>query len=331
MPKTFSDPGEPRAASSPQPPLPEATLSGPTMGTRWAARYQAPPGVDHDALFRDLARAAECVDSQMSPWKRDSDLMRLNRAEPGQWIPMAPEIMRVLDTALEVGRRSSGAFDIAVGGLVNAWGFGAERSEPDAGAIRHAASTHGPAHLQLRLDPGPGLACKQTPMVLDLCGIAKGYAVDCMAAVMRAHGIAHALLSLDGELRALGARADGRPWTVGLERPASGIRSVHGVLELADIAVATSGDYRRWFELGPGHRLAHSMDGRRSAPVRNPVASVTVLAPDCMHADAWATALLVAGPEDGLALAQGLGLEALFLLRRGDRLVELGTGRFSGA
>lgn len=106
-----------------------------------------------------------------------------------------------------------------------------------------------------------------------------------------------------------------------------GRRSAQGVLELQDLAVATSGDYRRFVELG-GVRLAHTMDARRGGPVRNSLAAVTVLAADCMSADAWATALLVAGPAAGLAMAQRAGLEALFVERRGGRWVETGLGRF---
>jgi thiamine biosynthesis lipoprotein len=128
----------------------------------------------------------------------------------------------------------------------------------------------------------------------------------------------------------VGSQAGGLPWPVALERPQEGLRAVHGVIELQDLAVATSGDYRHTLEVGDT-RLAHSMDARRAAPVHNAVASVTVLARSCMHADAWATALLVAGPGEGLALAQRMGLEALFLLRKAEGLVEMGLGRFAAA
>ena len=164
-------------------------------------------------------------------------------------------------------------------------------------------------------------------MQLDLCGIAKGYAVDQMAAVLQQHGVQHALVALDGELRAVGSQASGAPWAVALERPEPGRRAVHSVIELHNLAVATSGDYRRFLQVGTA-RLAHTMDPRRAAPVHNDVASVTVLASRCMHADAWATALLVAGPGNGLALAQRMGLDALFLLRSAKGLVEMGLGRF---
>jgi thiamine biosynthesis lipoprotein len=321
----------PKMSSEPAAPCRRSTLHGPTMGTRWSASVDAGPSTDLATLRRDLAAAVEQVDAQMSPWKPDSDLVRLNRAPVGTWVDLAADIREVLAAALDVHRLSDGAFDPCLGALVDAWGFGAVRDAPDAEAIR-AARTAMPRCVQgcLELDRPEGRVRKRTPLQLDLCGIAKGYAVDRMVAVLRQHGVRHALAALDGELRAVGAQASGAPWAVALERPEDGRRAVHGVVELEDLAVATSGDYRRCVRVGDA-RLAHTMDARRCAPVNNAVASVTVLAHTCMHADAWATALLVAGPGAGLALAQRMGLDVLFLLRAAEGLVELGLGRFASA
>ena len=307
-----------------------ARLHGPTMATRWSVLCDIDPALEQTVLHRALAAAVEQVDQQMSPWKPDSDLSRLNRAAPEAWVALPPEMLTVLARALEVARQSGGAFDPTVGALVDAWGFGAARGAPDAAAIRAATQAmHRPAYQNLELEPANGRARKHAPLQVDLCGIAKGYAVDRMIDVLKQHGVAHALAALDGELRALGGQADGQPWAVALESPTPGQRSAHGVLELQDLAVATSGDYRHFVQVG-ADRLAHTMDARRATPVRNDVASVTVLTPDCMSADAWATALLVAGGDHGLALAQRLGLEVLFLVRRAGRLVDLGLGRFDG-
>lgn len=307
-----------------------ARLHGPTMATRWSVLCDIDPALEQTVLHRALAAAVEQVDQQMSPWKPDSDLSRLNRAAPEAWVALPPEIMTVLARALEVARQSGGAFDPTVGALVDAWGFGAARGAPDAAAIRAATQAmHRPAYQNLELEPANGRARKHAPLQVDLCGIAKGYAVDRMIDVLKQHGVAHALAALDGELRALGGQADGQPWAVALESPTPGQRSAHGVLELQDLAVATSGDYRHFVQVG-AERLAHTMDARRATPVRNDVASVTVLAPEGMSADAWATALLVVGGDHGLALAQRLGLEVLFLVRRAGRLVDLGLGCFDG-
>lgn len=319
MPKMSSDP-----ASSSQ----RITLHGPAMATRWSVTLDGKSVGDTRALHQDLAAAVEAVDTQMSPWKPDSDLMRLNHAAVGEWVDLPAETLEVLDCALEVNRQSSGAFDPCVGALVNAWGFGAVRDEPNAQAIREARqSSPLAAHQCLELDRSEGRARKLANFQIDLCGIAKGYAVDRMVHVLQQHGIRHALASMDGELRALGGKSSGTPWSVALEHPEAGRRAVHGVIELEDLAVATSGDYRRYLEIG-GSRLAHTMDPRRSTPVNNAVASVTVLARTCMQADAWATALLVAGPDEGLALAQRMKMDVLFLVRRPEGLVEMGLGRF---
>jgi len=322
MPKTCSDPRR-------------LALHGPTMGTRWSVTCDAAPNTDVQALQTALAAAVQLVDAQMSPWLPGSDLNRLNHAPVGAWVTLPAEILEVLVCALDVCRLSAGAFDPAAGALVDAWGFGAVRDAPDAEAIRTATSATPvariPTYEALELDSGMLRARKHAPVHLDLCGIAKGYAVDRMADVLRQNGVPHALVALDGELRAVGGQADGQPWAVAVESPETGRRAVHSVVELQDLAVATSGDYRHYLQVGDA-RLAHTMDTRRGAPVRNEVASVTVLARQCVHADAWATALLVAGPGEGLALAQRMGLEALWMLRRGNGLVTLGLGRFgSGA
>ena len=322
----------PKTSSEPSATCKRTTLHGPTMGTRWSVSMdtdaRADASVDLAALHQDLAAAVQLVDQQMSPWKPDSDLMRLNRAPVDTWVNLPAELLEVLTCALDIHRLSAGAFDPGVGALVDAWGFGAVRDAPDAAAIQTARQAAPcPTDQALALDRPAGRVRKHSPVQLDLCGIAKGYAVDRMAAVLQQHGVQHALAALDGELRAVGSQASGAPWAVALERPEAGRRAVHGVIELQDMAVATSGDYRRYLQVGDA-RLAHTMDARRAAPVNNTVASVTVLANSCMHADAWATALLVAGPGEGLALAQRMGLDALFLLRRAEGLVEMGLGRF---
>ncbi len=325
MPKTCSEPAWHPAARAAH-----GTLHGPTMGTRWSVTVDQGPECDLQALQGDVADAVEEVDAQMSPWKPDSALMRLNRAALDTWVTLPAEILQVLECALHIERLSAGAFDAGIGALVDAWGFGAARDAPDAAAIRAARTAQRPVtHASLELDLGQRRARKHAPLTLDLCGIAKGYAVDRIAEVLERHGVRHALAAVDGELRAVGARAGGDPWAVALERPEFGRRAVHGVIELADLAIATSGDYRRYVRLGDV-RLAHTIDARRGAPLDNAVASVSVLARSCMHADAWATALLVAGPIEGLALAQRMGLEALWLLRRGGTLAEVGLGRFRG-
>lgn len=294
------------------------------MGTRWSALVYAPTSTDHKALRAALARAVEEVDRQMSTWKPDSDLMRMNAAPPGVWIDLSSALMQVLATGLEIGRASKGAFDIGLGDLVNAWGFGPQTADPEA--IRaHLGQCRPPAHDLLELDTERGRARKHGALSLDLSGIAKGYGVDRMMAVIEGFGITSALVGLDGELRAKGVKADGTPWAVAIERPDYELRAPMSVLTLQDAAVATSGDYRHWIDVGP-MRLSHTMDARTGGPLNNRVASVSVLTESCMEADAWATALLVMGEAAGPAFADAQGMNALFVLRTESGLARRPVG-----
>ncbi|MET3614109.1 thiamine biosynthesis lipoprotein [Rhizobium aquaticum] len=288
-------------------------LNGPTMGTRWSAIFFADAGFDLDSLRDALQSAVDEVDGLMSTWKPDSALMRFNAAPENIWLPLPDRLLEVLDYGLEVGRQSGGAFDIGLGDAVSAWGFCA--ADADAGQIRAALrAVRQPAHSVLEIDRAKGLARKSGPLQIDLSGIAKGYGVDRLTQVAQQAGLNHGLFAIDGELVALGCRPDGRDWAVAIEKPDYGIRSPHSMLELQNTAVATSGDYRHWVDVH-GTRLSHTIDPRRGAPLLQSPASVTVLAPNCMAADAWATAFMVLGEERSEPLAKTLGFEVLFLER----------------
>ncbi|OGB02447.1 MAG: thiamine biosynthesis protein ApbE [Burkholderiales bacterium RIFCSPLOWO2_12_FULL_64_99] len=286
-------------------------LSGPTMGTRWSALFFTPPGVDPGPVQAALQKAVDDVDAHMSTWKPDSDLMRLNRAPVGEPVEVPADLARVLALGLRIGRASGGAFDIGMGDAVHAWGFGPDAA--DVQGIRAAmAAPRRPAHEVLELQGT--LVRKRGPIALDLNGIAKGYGVDRLAETLRTFGIEAALVGIDGEMRALGLRPDGEAWTIAVEAPDTDRRAPHAILNLQDAAVATSGDYRHWVSV-EGRHLSHTMDPQRGAPLLSSPASVTVIAPTCVEADAWATALMVVGPEAGAVLAARQGLSALFLLR----------------
>ena len=292
-------------------------LNGPTMGTRWTALFHTAPGFDAAPLRTALQAAVEEVDAQMSTWKPESDLMRLNRAAMGEWVEVPARLLAVIRLGLAIGRASGGAFDIAMGDAVKAWGFGPEAASAEA--IRAALTARRPAHELLEVEEGR--VRKHAAVTLDLNGIAKGYGVDRLAETLLAFGITSGLVGIDGEMRALGLRPDGEPWAIAVEAPEQHRRAAHSVLALEDAAVATSGDYRHWVDV-QGRRLSHTMDPRRGAPLAQSPASVTVVAPSCAEADGWATALMVLGEAQGRALAERLGLHALFLLRGADGLVK---------
>ena len=300
-------------------------LGGPTMGTRWSVLIDDP--VTDPTLQSRFQAAVDEVDAQMSTWKPQSDLMRLNAAPLDVWVPLPDRLLMVLEAGLAISRQTGGAFEMNIGDAVRAWGFGPDLI--DLQAIRAASTAERvPASAALELDLANGRARKSAPLALDLSGIAKGYGVDRLAETARGLGVNHALCTIDGEVRALGTRQDGRPWAVGIETPDSTATGQHSVLDLEDTAVATSGDYRHFVSVGTA-RLSHTMDPRRAAPLVAAPASVTVLSQSCMMADAMATALMVMGSGPGIDFAKDQAISALFLQRSAVGTTAVGTGTFA--
>jgi thiamine biosynthesis lipoprotein len=298
-------------------------LNGETMGSRYSAVFFAPADIDLFTIGAALFAAVDQVDRQMSTWKPDSDLSRLNAAPAHQWHTVPAELLSVLDTAVRVGIQSRGAFDIGVGELVNAWGFGPNGLQHDAQLIRALGQyEHRPASGVLEIDLAHQCIRKQEAIALDLSGIAKGFGVDALARCLDDFGINRYLVGIDGEMRAKGSKPDGHAWAVAIENPVRHLREVMSVMELADAAIATSGDYRHWVEVA-GKHYAHTMDPRSGRPVSNHLASVTVVMSSCILADAWATALLVMGVPAAVELAQQRGMTALLVLRDGEVFEEI--------
>lgn len=297
------------------------------MGSRWSVVFFAAPDFDAAPLEAALAEAVARVDRQMSTWNPASDLERLSAAPLGVWIDLPRELTTVLAAALAIGAASDGAFDIGVGDLVAAWGFGGGARQPSGAAIADLAGrARVAAPSALELDEAGCRARKHASMRLDLGGIAKGFGVDELGRVLDRFGIAAWLAGIDGEMRARGRKPDGTAWAVAHERPVAGVggtigvREVMGVFELVDLAIATSGSHRHVTEFD-GRRVAHTMCPTTGAPLVNAVASVSVMAETCMVADAWATVLMVLGETAGPELARRLGMSAVFVLTDG-RVIE---------
>lgn len=299
---------------------PRHTITGPTMGTTWSATFYSE--TDPARLQTALQAAVQQVDTVASTWNPASDLMRLNAAPLDTWVTLPAPLITILETALQVGQMTDGAFDIALGDAVNAWGFGPTKADPDKIRIARAMPRR-PAHETLEI-AGDSVR-KHHAQQFDLSGIAKGYGVDCLADTLREHGVTQALVSIDGELRALGTRPDGSGWTVAIERPEHTLRAAQSVLALDNVAVATSGDYRHWVQVGQ-RLLSHTINPHTGAPLTQAPASVTVMAPTCMLADALATALMVMGTEKGTAFATEHGIDALFLLREASEIRAIPVG-----
>ncbi|MGV8985555.1 MAG: FAD:protein FMN transferase [Cypionkella sp.] len=300
------------------------TLSGPAMGSRWTARLACDATLAA-RLAEACAAAVERVEAQTSNWRASSDLNRLNAAPVGEWTPIPDHLMTVLAKALEIGRASDGLFDIGVGALVQAWGFGPAQGEADPAAITAHLGKPLRSFDMLELDPAHHRVRKLAPLTLDLSGIAKGYGVDVLAQCVKDHGVTNSLCGLDGELVAQGQRPDGRPWAIALEEPDTARRAGRSMFELTDRAIATSGSYRHFVTVG--HlRVSHTMNPRTGGPAVSPLTSVSVLHDTCMAADAWATVLMVLGDKAGPEFARAHGLQAIFLSQAEDAVTETLTG-----
>ena len=300
-------------------------FGGRTMGTTWSVRLVAGLHLHREPVSRAIQAALDEVVAQMSTWERGSDLCRFNRAAPGTWHALPAAFGEVLACALDVAARSGGAFDPTAGELVDAWGFGpvARAGLPDAPALALARARGGWRRLEL----AEGGVLQAGGVALDLSAIAKGFGVDLVARRLAALGLESHLVEVGGELRGTGVKPDGQPWWVQLEEPVDGPAAGVTLLALHGLSVATSGDYRRWFEHA-GTRYSHTIDPRDGLPIRHGLASVTVIHADCMRADAWSTALNVLGLDQGLALANRSRLAARFLLRDGEAFVERRSAAF---
>jgi len=283
--------------------------------------------VDADLSEGERQRIGRLIDERlervvrlMSSYDTSSQISRFNRHSSTAPFAVDPEVIEVLALAAEVSERSEGAFDVTVAPLVEAWGFGASdlvELLPDDARLTELLSLVG--HRGLTLDHAAATVAKSDPrMHIDVSGIAQGYASDVVATALADAGLTDYLVDVGGEIRATGRRRSGRPWRVGIESPDADA-PVWGTVELGNEGVATSGDYRDWFEEG-GVRYAHIVDPRSGRPIPMVGASVTVVHESAALADAWATALCVLGPDVGFEVAVREGLAAAFITTADGRI-----------
>jgi thiamine biosynthesis lipoprotein len=302
---------------SPQPTM--SVFAGPTMGTFFTVKVVDPPQtVDLETLQRAIEEQLDTVDSLMSTYREDSELSRLNRFDRAEWFPVSKETATVIALALEVGQLSGGALDVTVGPLVDLWHFGPKKGQgvPDDEQISAALEKIGQDEIQVRQKP-PAVLKKKAHIRIDLSAVAKGYAVDLVARCLEEKGVKNFLVDVGGEVKAAGVNQSGVPWRLAVEAPTAEGRAVQTTVPLCDVAMATSGDYRNFFEQD-GTRYSHIIDPRSGRPAAHRLASVSVIDASCARADALATALLVLGPEEGFRLAEVHDLPVLFIIREGS-------------
>jgi thiamine biosynthesis lipoprotein len=308
-------------------------ISGRTMGTTYeVVVVQHPHAIGRADLQRAVDEVFAEVDRHLSTWRPDSEISRFNAGQGTAWVPASDVLVGLLSVSQAVSRETGGAFDITVAPIVRAWGFGAGAANPGTPPsdeqLEQLRRAVGYLKLELRQDP-PSLR-KVEPMVhVDLDGVVPGLAVDLVASRLELLGAKNYLVELGGEVRAKGRNRAGRPWRIAVEFPLPGERRPYAIVELDGFAVSTSGDYREFRDV-EGQRISHTIDPRSGMPVSHGLASVTVIHSSAAEADAWATALMVLGPEQGLELAERRNLAALFIRRRDDgSLQETATQAFA--
>lgn len=284
-----------------------------------------------DALEEGFLAELESVDETMSTYRDDSELVAFNNAPLNEWQTLPKPLIKVMSISQQIARQSDGAFDVTIGGLVNLWSFGPEaepKAIPDNVVLEERLAQVG--FDALEVDADANRARRTRDVFVDLSAVAKGYGTDRVAHYLDQQGIENYLVNLGGDLVTHGYRdtEEKTPWHIGIEKPQAKQRSAQYVIPLSDMSVATSGDYRNYFEQD-GQRFSHTIDPRTGRPITHSLASVTVANPSNARADAWATAMTVLGDREGMALAQTLDLKVLMLIREDDSWKSLASPAFA--
>ncbi|MEE2756169.1 MAG: FAD:protein FMN transferase [Myxococcota bacterium] len=308
-------------------------IRGQAMGTSYLIKVVSPAETpaSYQALSDGVQAAIGQVNRSMSTYLADSEISQLNGHGANSPFDASSDLRAVLAKALAISEETRGAFDPTIGPVVNAWGFGPDKASepPSEGALNAARARVG--YKKIRIDETTGRITKsQADVYVDLSAIAKGYAVDQVAKTLSEAGQRDFLVEIGGELRTSGLNHRRKPWRLAVERPGAGMGEVHknAIIDLGTGAMATSGDYRNFYEVD-GKRVSHTIDPRTGRPITHSLSSVTVVAETCMEADGWATALNVLGPDEAMALAEKNGLKIFMLIRGKDGYQERATEGFT--
>ena len=291
-------------------------LSGETMGTTFNITAIG-DDLDEAALGQAVQETLAQVNAKMSNWDPNSEVSTFSASGSTDPMQVSDEFAFVIEAANEVHEKSGGTFDVTLGPLIELWGFGPRKPEdpiPADDEIATALGQVGQARL-LDLDRGAGtLAKSEAGVGINLSAIAKGYGIDAVAAQLREAGIENYMVEIGGDLVTMGENDKGESWRIGIEKPETGAQSIQLIVPLDNLGMATSGDYKNFFEQD-GVRYSHIIDPTTGRPITHRTTSVTVIADNAMMADAWATAMLALGQEKGMELAEKHKLAVFFISR----------------
>ena len=313
--------------------LEQLVFRGETMGTTYTVKLiveNEEEKTKWKGIQAKFDKKLERINDLMSTYRPMSAISQFNRHAQTDLFPVADEFLNVTATALDIGAKTEGAFDITLGPLIDAWGFdktGRHIDRPSAEAIAALKPYLG---LDKVIAQDKGLTKVDSRVQINLSGIAKGYAVDAIATVIHKAGGKRFMVEIGGEIAVRGKNAKGKPWKLGINRPtpeASRLELIETV-QLEDAAMATSGSYRNFFNR-EGRRYHHIIDPRTGEPVLHSLVSVTVIAPTCMQADALATAAMVLGQEGfEKSLVHFPKAAALFVNQKGEKFEVTRTSNF---
>lgn len=302
-------------------------LQGKTMGTTYTVKYIDNGEVKNlasaETVKSELDKLLIEVNNQMSTYQNDSEISRFNQLkEANQAVEISKDFAKVVQEAIRLNTVTEGALDVTVGPLVNLWGFGPDKrlnKVPSAEKISERSTYVGIDKIVLKIEDTPHLSKSEPNLYLDLSSIAKGFGVDKLAEHLEHIGISNYLVEIGGELRGKGKNLQGLDWRIAIEQPvmAQG-QAAQITVPLHNLAMATSGNYRNYFEDEQGNRLSHIIDPKQLRPVSHNLASITVLAPTTMTADGLSTGLFVLGAEKALAVAEREKLAIFLIIKNGE-------------
>ncbi|CQJ58636.1 FAD:protein FMN transferase [Yersinia rohdei] len=302
----------------------QINLEGKTMGTSYSIKYVSNSSApDSEKLQQEIDRELELVNDQMSTYRPNSELSRFNQSRVVNTpFPVSVATAKVVREAIRLNRLTDGALDVTVGPLVNLWGFGPEgrpTSVPTDADIAKRQQWVGIDKLAVE----KGSLIKRIPdLYVDLSSIAKGFGVDVIAEYLESQHIDNYMVDIGGEVRTRGNNGENKPWRIAIEKPVAGAeQSAQEIIEPGRMAIATSGDYRNYFEQD-GVRYSHTIDPATGRPINHRLVSITVLDPSCMTADGLSTGLGVLGPERGMALANLLDIPVFMIVKTDEGFEE---------
>ncbi|WP_428612161.1 FAD:protein FMN transferase [Shewanella sp.] len=294
-------------------PVKTISLSGQTMGTTYHIKFVGDQQMpDEQLLQAEIDLALEQVNDQMSTYRTDSELSRFNQMTLETGLAVSPDTAKVVQTGIDLYRKTDGALDITLGPLVNLWGFGPDKRPTRVPSAELIAQTKAKTGIEYLKVDGLKLSKSNPDLYVDLSSIAKGFGVDRVAKLLSKYQPKGYLVEIGGEISLYGVKLDGSDWVIAIEQPDEDERSVQQLIKPGNMALATSGDYRNYYE-EEGQRFTHIIDPRNGYPIDHKLASVTVLAKESMIADGYATAMMVMGTEASLALAECEGLAIMLI------------------